>query len=63
MSRRGIETIKAVACAVMAVVSLVLLFVTHQFMMALVTILLAVAAGWFWWKASYFTKNPPDSRQ
>ncbi|WP_085528858.1 hypothetical protein [Kocuria massiliensis] len=63
MNRTTIEVIKAVACLIVALLSVVLAFTTHQPLMFVVFVVLAIATGWFWWKATYFSKNPPSPDQ
>lgn len=61
MNRTTLEIVKAVICAVVALLSVVLAFTTHQPLMLVVAVVLALATGWFWWKARFFSKNPPDA--
>ena len=57
MNRSKIEMIKAVVMTIFAVLMLLLVVGLHDYTLVWVPILLGIFSGWFWWKASYSSRD------
>ncbi|WP_293817494.1 hypothetical protein [uncultured Corynebacterium sp.] len=57
MDRLKIEQLKAVVMTIIALLTLAVAAMTHNYAMAWVPVLLSAFAAWFWWKWSELSQH------
>lgn len=57
MDRLKIEQLKAVVVSIIALLTLVVAAMTHDYAMTWVPVLLSAFAAWFWWKWSALSQR------